>query len=85
MTVATSGRWPSNGTVVVGADGNFSLHPERQLQRSDSFTYTITDADGDISPPPRRSTLRRSTTCRADDDPDPPWKTAFHGQPTVAT
>ena len=39
---------PSNGTVTVGADGSF-VTPNADYNGPDSFTYTITDADGDIS------------------------------------
>ena len=40
---------PSNGTVTVGTDGSFVHTPNADYNGPDSFTYTITDADGDIS------------------------------------
>ncbi|MES2819819.1 MAG: retention module-containing protein, partial [Pseudomonadota bacterium] len=41
------GNAPSNGTVVVNANGTFSYTPDAGFSGSDSFTYTLTDADGD--------------------------------------
>ena len=41
----TSG--PSNGTVTETADGVFVYSPNADFNGTDSFTYTITDADGD--------------------------------------
>ncbi|WP_373020995.1 Ig-like domain-containing protein, partial [Thiomicrorhabdus sp.] len=35
--------------VVVYPDGNFSYTPEADYNGTDSFTYTITDVDGDVS------------------------------------
>ncbi|KUJ72247.1 hypothetical protein AVO41_00005, partial [Thiomicrospira sp. WB1] len=40
---------PSHGTVSVNADGTFEYTPEADYNGTDSFTYTITDADGDTS------------------------------------
>ncbi|WP_348721801.1 tandem-95 repeat protein, partial [Tenacibaculum sp. 190524A05c] len=41
----TSG--PSNGTVTETSDGVFVYTPNADFNGTDSFTYTITDADGD--------------------------------------
>jgi hypothetical protein len=40
---------PSHGTVVVNADGSFTYTPDADYHGPDSFTYTLTDADGDVS------------------------------------
>ncbi|WP_230970026.1 Ig-like domain-containing protein [Nitrogeniibacter aestuarii] len=40
---------PSNGTVVVNADGTFTYTPDDGFYGSDTFTYQIVDANGDIS------------------------------------
>ncbi|NNJ92111.1 MAG: cadherin-like domain-containing protein, partial [Gammaproteobacteria bacterium] len=40
---------PSHGTVSVNADGTFSYTPDANYNGEDSFTYTITDIDGDVS------------------------------------
>ena len=40
---------PEHGVVTVNADGNFVYTPEANYNGGDSFTYTITDADGDTS------------------------------------
>ncbi|MCW5616416.1 MAG: cadherin-like domain-containing protein, partial [Rhodocyclaceae bacterium] len=40
---------PANGTVTVGTDGSFVYTPNANYNGPDSFTYTITDVDGDIS------------------------------------
>ncbi|WP_159691600.1 retention module-containing protein, partial [Cognatazoarcus halotolerans] len=40
---------PANGNVTVNADGTFSYTPDANYNGPDSFTYTITDADGDVS------------------------------------
>jgi hypothetical protein len=40
---------PSHGTVVVNADGSFTYTPDADYHGTDSFTYTLTDADGDVS------------------------------------
>ena len=42
----TSNTDPSNGTVVVNADGTFTYTPNQDFKGTDSFTYTITDPDG---------------------------------------
>ncbi|OUR89496.1 hypothetical protein A9Q92_01050 [Methylophaga sp. 42_8_T64] len=38
---------PSNGTVILNADGSFSYTPAANFSGEDSFTYTVTDGDGD--------------------------------------
>jgi large repetitive protein len=40
---------PVHGTVVVNADGTYAYTPVANYNGSDSFTYKITDADGDVS------------------------------------
>ena len=39
----------AHGTVTVNADGTFSYVPAANYNGVDSFTYKITDADGDTS------------------------------------
>ena len=39
----------SNGTAIVNADGTFTYTPNLSYNGADSFTYTITDVDGDTS------------------------------------
>ncbi|MBK8577072.1 MAG: cadherin-like domain-containing protein [Candidatus Accumulibacter sp.] len=48
---ATPGRSPPDpdGSVVVNADGSFTYTPDADYHGPDSFTYTLTDADGDVS------------------------------------
>jgi len=40
---------PSNGTVVLNTDGTFTYTPNANYNGNDSFTYTITDINGDSS------------------------------------
>ena len=40
---------PTNGTVVVNPDGSYTYTPNLGYEGPDSFTYTITDKDGDKS------------------------------------
>ncbi len=40
---------PSHGTVTINTDGTFSYTPTADYHGTDSFTYTITDVDGDTS------------------------------------
>ncbi|MBK8577067.1 MAG: cadherin-like domain-containing protein [Candidatus Accumulibacter sp.] len=40
---------PSHGSVVVNADGSFTYTPDADYHGPDSFTYILTDADGDVS------------------------------------
>ncbi len=40
---------PAHGTVVVNPDGTFTYTPHANYHGSDSFTYTLTDIDGDVS------------------------------------
>jgi VCBS repeat-containing protein len=37
---------PSNGTLVLAADGSFTYTPKTDFTGTDSFTYTANDADG---------------------------------------
>jgi Cadherin-like domain len=39
----------ANGVVVMNADGTFSYTPNANYNGNDSFTYKITDANGDTS------------------------------------
>ena len=57
---------PANGTVVVNPDGTFTYTPDAGFSGADSFTYKITDVDGDVSeatatisvaPPPQNASL----------------------------
>ncbi|MCB1889978.1 MAG: retention module-containing protein, partial [Rhodocyclaceae bacterium] len=43
------GTLPANGTATVNADGTFTYTPDEGFEGQDSFTYVITDADGDTS------------------------------------
>jgi dTDP-4-dehydrorhamnose 3,5-epimerase-like enzyme len=43
------GTGAAHGTVVVNADGTFTYTPAANYNGPDSFTYTLTDADGDVS------------------------------------
>ncbi|MCB1790961.1 MAG: retention module-containing protein, partial [Gammaproteobacteria bacterium] len=40
---------PANGVVVMNADGSFTYTPAADYNGPDSFTYTLTDVDGDVS------------------------------------
>ncbi|MCB1957399.1 MAG: retention module-containing protein, partial [Rhodocyclaceae bacterium] len=40
---------PANGTVVVNPDGTYTYTPADGFLGTDSFTYTLTDANGDVS------------------------------------
>jgi VCBS repeat-containing protein len=44
--VATKVSDPANGTLTLNADGSFSYTPNANFNGTDSFTYSITDADG---------------------------------------
>ncbi|MRX28736.1 Ig-like domain-containing protein, partial [Kangiella sp. HZ709] len=37
----------SNGTMTFNADGSYDYSPDANFNGTDSFTYIITDADGD--------------------------------------
>ena len=39
----------SNGTLTLSPDGSFTYTPDADFNGSDSFTYTVTDDDGDVS------------------------------------
>ncbi len=41
------GSIPSHGTATVDNDGSFTYYPELGFVGTDSFTYTLTDIDGD--------------------------------------
>jgi CshA-type fibril repeat protein/VCBS repeat-containing protein len=40
---------PEHGTVVINADGTVTYTPDANYNGTDSFTYTISDIDGDTS------------------------------------
>ncbi|MEM9411585.1 MAG: cadherin-like domain-containing protein, partial [Planctomycetota bacterium] len=40
---------PENGTVTVAPDGNFVFQPNENFSGEDSFTYTMTDGNGESS------------------------------------
>ena len=42
---------PANGSVVVNLDGSFTYTPTAGFSGPDSFTYTLTDSDGNTSAP----------------------------------
>lgn len=42
-------RGPKRGTVTIGDDGSFTYTPKKNKVGIDSFTYTATDAAGNIS------------------------------------
>ncbi|MBK8386165.1 MAG: tandem-95 repeat protein [Candidatus Accumulibacter sp.] len=68
---------PSHGSVVVNADGSFTYTPDADYHGPDSFTYTLTDADGDVSTATALLTVNPSTTCRSPSTtPSSPTKTA---------
>ena len=67
---------PSNGTVTVGTDGSFAHTPNADYNGPDSFTYTITDADGDISTATATINVAPVNDVPvAPTTPCPPWKT----------
>ena len=42
----TANTNPRQGTVIINADGSYTYTPEAGWNGQDSFTYTISDADG---------------------------------------
>ena len=48
-TTVTAITQPTNGTAVLEADGTVTYTPNADYNGADSFTYTITDANGDTS------------------------------------
>ena len=44
-----AGRGPSSGSIVFNPDGTFTYTPTANFTGVDSFSYTLTDADGDVS------------------------------------
>lgn len=49
VTVTGPGAGPSHGQLVLHSDGTFSYTPDVAFLGTDSFTYTITDQDGNTS------------------------------------
>ena len=46
VTFGLTGSGPANGTVTVNTNGTFNYTPDADFAGTDSFEYTITDADG---------------------------------------
>ena len=65
-TVATSGRWPRVRPTARSrwAPTAASSTPNADYNGPDSFTYTITDADGDVSTATATINVAPTTTCR---------------------
>lgn len=42
---------PANGSATINPDGSFSYTPNAGFTGTDSFTYTLRDQDGNVSPP----------------------------------
>ena len=42
-------RQPKRGTVEVSSDGSFTYTPKKNKVGTDSFTYTVTDPEGNVS------------------------------------
>jgi spore coat protein A, manganese oxidase len=40
---------PTNGTVIVNSNGTYSYQPNPNFNGTDSFTYTLTDRNGDVA------------------------------------
>ncbi|MBT8443891.1 MAG: tandem-95 repeat protein, partial [Gammaproteobacteria bacterium] len=40
---------PSNGTLVLNADGTFTYNPDRDFNGTDAFTYQVSDGNGAVS------------------------------------
>jgi VCBS repeat-containing protein len=49
LTFGAGPKAPSNGTVVIGADGSFSYTPAAGFQGLDSFDFTVSDGQGGTS------------------------------------
>ena len=47
-TVTIAGQ-PANGSVVVNADGTVTYTPDANYNGADSFSYTVTDDEGNVS------------------------------------
>jgi len=47
--IVTANTLPVNGSVIVNSDGSFTYTPSPGYNGNDSFTYTITDINGNIS------------------------------------
>ncbi len=59
--------FPSNGSLSLAGDGAFTYTPDSSFKGSASFTYNITDQDGDIS-----NTATASITVTTEPEPPPP-------------
>ncbi|MFK7768551.1 MAG: Ig-like domain-containing protein [Mariniblastus sp.] len=80
VTFAVDGTGPANGTVTLNPDGTFSYTPNADFNGSDSFDYTITDADGatatttvtiNVTPVNDAPVVDTPTPDQANDDADP--------------
>ncbi len=49
LTVSGVTKQPANGTLTLNTDGSFSYTPKANYHGSDSFTYTISDGNGETS------------------------------------
>ena len=49
LTYAVTGVGPEHGDLELNADGTFTFTPDENFFGSDTFTYSVTDADGDIA------------------------------------
>lgn len=59
---------PSYGMVAVNADGSFTYTPDKAFAGKDSFTFTLTDSDGNVSAP---ATVILNVLYRCDSNPWP--------------
>ena len=65
------GAGASNGTAVVNADGTFTYTPNANFIGTDNFTYSITDANGDVSTATVSVTVTAPTPAPTPLDPPP--------------
>ena len=49
LTFGAGPKAPTNGTVVIGADGSFTYTPDPAFQGLDSFDFTVSDGQGGSS------------------------------------
>ncbi len=62
---------PRRGSVELNADGSFTYTPKKNKVGEDSFTFTVTDADGRVSAPATvRVTIRKPTDAKTYADLD---------------
>lgn len=73
---ATVDTFPSSGSLNMASDGAFTYTPAADVEGGDSFTYRISDQDGDIS---NMATV--SITVAADEPPPPPGALSVSARP----